>query len=91
MLEEESRRDPVWLPLVGRAKELAMGRGRDMEEGYGGVGVGGGGGGWGGEGGGWRRSEGVKRDLKLTRETVGKLKDLRRGMEDLRSELIGYR
>ncbi|KAL7409129.1 hypothetical protein BDY24DRAFT_404321 [Mrakia frigida] len=91
VLEEESRRDPVWLPLVGRAKELAMGRGRDVEEGYGGVGVGGGGGGWGGEGGGWRRSEGVKRDLKLTRETVGKLKDLRRGMEDLRSELIGYR
>jgi hypothetical protein len=33
----------------------------------------------------------VKRDLKMTRETVGRLKDLRRGMEDLRSELVGYR
>lgn len=68
-----------------------MGRGRAEEGGEVGRGVGGWGEGEGRGGGGWRRSEGVKKDLKLTRETVGKLKDLRRGMEDLRSELIGYR
>ncbi|CED84623.1 hypothetical protein [Phaffia rhodozyma] len=37
------------------------------------------------------RRDVIKNDLKLTKESIGKLQQLRGGMEDLRSELIRYR
>lgn len=77
-LEEQLADEPLWAPLLSQAKKAVGRRGRDdSDEAYGGVSV-------------FRRDI-VKRDMKLAGETVSRLRDIRRGMEDVREELVGYR
>jgi hypothetical protein len=77
-LEEQLADEPLWAPLLSQAKKAVGRRGRDDgDEAFGGVSV-------------FRRDI-VKRDMKLAGETVGRLRDIRRGMEDVREELVGYR
>lgn len=75
-LEESLAGEPVWAPLLSHAQK-AVGRLKD--------------GGAGSDEPGAFRRDIVKRDLRLASETVGRLRDIRRGMEDVREELVGYR
>lgn len=76
-LAQELAKEPIWKGLLeGMKKELGV-----LKTSEGGL----------EKSGGFERRAVVKRDLKLVKESVSRLRDLRRGMEDLRTQLVGYR
>lgn len=87
-LDEEVREEPVWKDYALSIKEFAVGNKvknkleaqsspfADADA---------------SRGGSLTRRKIVKRDLKMAGETASQLLTLRKGMEDLRSDLMGYR